>query len=280
MVEFVEYSDEEIRIKLPKQLRQQRPQRLFRGNLVRGKPESNLVVAVSIVLGAQNVKAIRKVYLGHREQRHVSQPEGYKVLRSGKCGFGEGGLELFTSSEILDRGYTLYAWKLLYRLKGRYIELGIMGGSSRESFESMATEIITSLTLLSPSKSKKSPIAATGSTIKSVKRGGLRIKDKARLACALESLPDDLKYLRGPILAIADEDQGLLGCGEADTTLLAGALQQQAASHPSGFAAAQAEELEEWLKGILNTDEAWATPVWFVLGFLAGYDMFGEEQQV
>jgi hypothetical protein len=280
MIEFVEYSDEKIRIKLPKQLRQKHSIRFFQGNIVRGKPKTQVTVGIDIDLNASAVKAVREVFLGTRVNRPATLPKGYKVERSGKCSFGDGGLELFTSSEIFDKRYTLYTWDVLYRLQGCYVMLNIMGGGSRESFENMAKEIIMSLKLLSPTQSKKRLSASTGSMIKSVKDGGLKTKEKARLACALESLPDDLKYLRGPILAIADEDQGLLGCGEADTTLLAGALQQQTASHPSGFAAAQAEELEEWLKGILNTDEAWATPVWFVLGFLAGYDMFGEEQQV
>ncbi len=276
MVEFVEYSDEKIRVKLPKQLRQQRSQRFFRGNLVRGKPESQVIVAIDLDLN----EAQRKVYLEPEERQPAVLPAGYEVLRSGPCNFGEGGREFFSSSEIFDKGYILYTWEVLYRLQGRYVMLSIMGGGSRESFESMATEIITSLTLLSPSQTEKSPSTSARSAIKNVKRGGLRAKEKARLANALESLPEDLKYLRDPILAIAAEDQDLLGCGEADTTLLAEALQQQAASCPSGFATAQAEELEKWLKSISATDEVWASPVWFVLAFLMGYDMFGEEQQV
>ena len=276
MINSIEYRDERIRIKLPKQLRQQRSQRFFRGNLVRGKPESQVMVAIDLDLN----EAQRKVYLEPEERQPAVLPAGYEVLRSGPCNFGEGGREFFSSSEIFDKGYILYTWEVLYRLQGCYVMLSIMGGGSRESFENMATEIITSLTLLPPSQTEKSPSASARSAIKNVKLGGLRAKEKARLANALESLPEDLKYLRDPILAIADEDQDLLGCGEADTTLLAEALQQQAASRLSGFATAQAEELEKWLKGISATDETWASPVWFVLAFMMGYDMFGGEQQV
>jgi hypothetical protein len=276
MVEFVEYSDVKIRIKLPKQLRQERSKRFFHGNLMRGKPESNLIVAIDIDLNAQRVEAYRKVFLGTADDRPATLPRGYKVQRSGPCGFGEDGLELFTSSEIFDKGYTLYSWQVLFHLQDRYVMMSVMGAGSREEFEDMAREIITSLTLLSPSESKRSATTATGSAIKGAKRGGLRAKEKARLAMALKSLPDELEYLRGPILAIADEDQDLLGSGEGDTRLLVEALEQQAASRPSGFAAAQAAELKEWLKGISTGNEEWARPIWFAIAFAMGYDMFGK----
>lgn len=277
MVEFVEYSDEQIRVKLPKQLRQKRSMRLFHGNLVRGKPETRMSVAIDLDLDAQRVELIKELFRGPEIK---NRPPNEKLERLGPCEFGEDGMELLTCISQPHTGHTFYHWCMIYNLHGTYIEFTIMGGGSREDFENMATEIITSLTLLSPSQSKKLSGAATGSMIKSMKHGGMRTKEKARLASELKSLPEELKYLCDPILAIADEDQDMLGCGEVDTKLLADALEQQAVSQPSGFAAAQAEELEGWLKEILTGDEAWAAPVWFVLAFLKGYDMFGEEQQV
>ncbi len=280
MIEFVEYSDDKINIKLPKQLRQQRSQRLFRGNLVRGKPESNLMVAISLDLNASGVKAVRDVFLGARINRPETLPKGYKVERSGKCCFGEGCLELFTSSEIFDKGYTLYTWQVLYRLQGSYVELSIMGGGSRESFESMAEEIITSLKLMPPSQSKKTSSVSTGSKIKNIKHGGLNVKEKTRLTNALKSFPEDLRYLQEPILAIADEDQDLLGCGEVDTTLLVKAIEQQAVSQHSGFATKQSKKLEKWLKTNTSKKDTWAGPAWFAMAFLMGYDLFYNKQQM
>jgi len=280
MIEFVEYSDEKIRVILPKQLRQQRSKRFFRGNLVRGKPESQVMVAIDINFDARRVEAVKKVFIDSVEKQPVSQPKGFKVLRSGKCNYGDDGLELLTSSEIFDKEYTLYRWDVLYQLQGHYVMCIISGGCSREDFESMATEIITSLKLLSPPQSKKLSGTSGGPKIKAVKTGGLRRKEKARLAKALESLPEQLKYLCDPILAIADEDQDLLGCGEADTNLLTEVLERQAASQTSDFAVAQAAELKEWLKDISTGDEVWAGPIWFAMGFMMGYDMFSEGQQV
>lgn len=279
MVKFVEYIDVKIRIKLPKQLRQDRHGLFFRGNLVRGKPETMVAVAIDLDLDAQSVKAIKETFLDKGTDQPVTLPKGYKVERSGQCDFGENCLELFTSSEIFDKGYTLYVWGVLYRLKGCYLMLDIMGGGTHESFESMASEIIKSLKLLSPSQAKKLRGTARSSRIKSVKFGSMRAKEKARLARELKSLPQKLKYLREPILAIADEDQDLLGCGEADTTLLVEALHRQAASKTSDFASDHSGQLEKWLKGITNTDETWAGPIWFVMAFMMGYDMYVDNQQ-
>lgn len=276
MIEFVEYRDDKICIKLPKQLRQKNNIRLFCGNLARGKPESQVIVGLDVDLNASTVKAIREVFLGTGVNRPVTLPKGYKVLRSGKCGFGEECLELFTSSEVFDKGYTLYTWQVMCRLQGSYVELSIMGGGSRESFESMAKEIITSLKLLSPSQSKQM-VNKTGSKIKSIKKGGLKAKEKARLASALKSLPQELKYLRDPILAIADENQDLLGCGEVDTTLLTKAIEHQVISQPKGFAAKHSKELKKWLKSNTSRNDKWAGPVWFVMAFLMGYDMYKDE---
>ena len=101
-------------------------------------------------------------------------------------------------------------------------------------------------------------------------------KEKRRLAKALEALPEELMYLRDPILAMADEDQEMLGCGDVDTGLLAEAFQRQAVSHP-GSAAVRAEELKQWLLGFSNPEAAWARPIWFAQGFLMGYHVYGEE---
>lgn len=275
MIDYVEYSDEKIRIKLPKQLRQQRSQRFFHGNLVRGKPQTQTSIGIDINLDAQYVKAVKQEF---RRTEIKNRPPDDKVERLGPCEFGKDGLELLTSFVQPDTGHTFYCWDMIYNLNGFYVMVSIMGSGTREDFESMAREIITSLTLQSSPKTRKSPIAQDRSAIKNVKCGGMRAKDKKHLAKELESLPENLKYLRDPILAVADEDQDMLGCGEIDTTLLDEALQQQEALHPDGGITAQTEELKEWLHDLSTPNEAWAAPVWFALGLMMGYDDFCNEQ--
>ncbi len=273
MIEFVEYSDEKISIKLPKQLRQKRPIRFFRGNLVRGKPETRMSVILDLDLDAHRVEVIKGLLL---RPEIKNRPPNEKLERVGPCEFGEDGMELLTCIMQPHTGYTLYFWDLIYNLHGTYILFTIMGSGSRESFETIATKIITSLTLISPSQSKKRLNASTGSMIKNIKHGGLKAKEKAHLASALKSLPNDLMYLRDPILAIADEDQDLLGCGEVDTKLLAESIEQQADLQPSGFATDQSKKLEKWLKSNTSKKDTWAGPVWFVMAFLMGYEIFHE----
>lgn len=280
MIEFVEYVDDKIRVKLPRQLRQQQFHRLFRGNLVRGKPESNMVVAID--LDTRSVDATRRLFLGKQSVSPPNELEGFRTERRGPCNFGEDGLEGFTSTEIFDKGYTLYTWDILYRVQGHDVHLGIIGGGTREEFERIGREIITSLSLVSSSQAEfphgMADTPAGPRPMKSRNYGAMRAKDKARLAKVLESLPDNVKYLRDPILAIAEEDQDMLGSGEVNTTSLVQSIEQQAASQPSGFASAHAEELEEWSRGVATPEATWAGPLWFVQAFLMGYDMFGGEE--
>jgi hypothetical protein len=45
---------------------------------------------------------------------------------------------------------------------------------------------------------------------------GLSKRRREHLARALEGLPERIRHLRGPILLTAEQDQDLLGSGEAD----------------------------------------------------------------
>jgi hypothetical protein len=279
MIEFVEYRDERIRIKLPKQLRLRRgTSYFFSGILKRGRKDA--FVTLTVVLDPPPVlrKAARQGILRalpHQEWMGVE----IRLIRKGRCFFGDGGIEVLDASTVPEPTgtITLYRWNVLYQLGKHYVDIQLGGGGDLDEFEKMAKEIITSLKLLSPSQSKKRLDASTGSMIKSFKQGGIKAKEKARLASTLKSLPRDLKYLRDPILAIADEDQDLLGCGEVDTTLLAEALEKQAASQPKGFATKHSRELKKWLKNNTSKNDTWARPVWFVMAFLVGYDAYKDE---
>ena len=79
-------------------------------------------------------------------------------------------------------------------------------------------------------------------------------------ATALDGLPAKLSYLRHAILAIGRQDQDLLGCGEADTAVLAKAIVVRA--REEGFDAnAEADALHDWLQQQAVHDAAWAGPV-------------------
>ena len=142
MVEFIEYSDEKIRIKLPKQLRQKRPIRFFRGNLVRGKPETHMAVAIDLNFDVRRFKSIKDEFLRTEIE---NRPPGDKVERLGPCEFGEDGLELLTSVVQPDTGHKFYRWDLIYSLGSKYLMVSIIGGGGRENFENLAKEVVKSL---------------------------------------------------------------------------------------------------------------------------------------
>ena len=86
------------------------------------------MIAIDINFDARRAEAVRKVFIDSAEKQAMGQPEGHKVLRSGKCSFGDDGMELLTSTVIFDKGYTLYSWDVLYQLQGHYIMCAITGG--------------------------------------------------------------------------------------------------------------------------------------------------------
>ena len=145
MIQFVEYRDEKISIKLPRQLKQKRPGRFFRGNLVRGKPETQMSVAIDLNFDARRVKAIKEVFHGTEIQ---NRPPGNRVERLGPCEFGDDGLELLTSIVQPHTGHTFFRWDLIYSLDRNYLMVCITGGDSRENFEKLAKEVIKSLAFI------------------------------------------------------------------------------------------------------------------------------------
>jgi hypothetical protein len=161
------------------------------------------------------------------------------------------------------------------KVQGQYVTICLLGGGDLHQFEDIGRAIINSIRV---TPHERADALANCRGVKTTKRRTLSPISKRHLAEVLALLPEPLEYLRGPILALADEDQDMLGTGGADTAMLAEAIEQQAAMLPSGFAVRQAEELEKWLASHATREEAWAAPVRFVLAFLMGYDMFGEKQ--
>ena len=145
MIEFIEYSDEKIRIKLPKQLRQKRPIRFFRGNLIRGKPETHMSVGIDLNFDIRRFESIKEEFLRTEIQ---NRPPGDKVERLGPCEFGDDGLELLTSIVQPHTKYKFYRWDLIYSLDSYYLMMSITGGGSRENFEELAKEVVKSLAFI------------------------------------------------------------------------------------------------------------------------------------
>ena len=145
MIEFIEYSDEKIRIKLPKQLRQKRPIRFFRGNLIRGKPETHMSVAIDLNFDIRRFESIKDEFLRTEIQ---NRPPGNKVERLGPCEFGGEGLELLTSIVQPHTGHKFYRWDLIFGLDRNYLMVSITGGDSRENFEKLAKEVVKSLAFI------------------------------------------------------------------------------------------------------------------------------------
>src|SRR5438105_6787476 len=96
-----------------------------------------------------------------------------------------------------------------------------------------------------------------------------------RLFEALARLPEEITHLREPILAIAKQDQDLLGCGEADTTVLEESLKVRSESDKVSDPNAQADTLRRWAEQLSDNKDPWAGPIWFVEGFLRGCEVFG-----
>ena len=150
MIEYHEYTDAEICVKIPAPLRQERAMRYFRGNLVRGHSETMMTIAIDIDFDFDDgrVEAIKSLFLN----TNISdRPPGNEVLRLGPCPFGEDGLELLTSFLELTSGRTLYRWDMLFRLRDSYVMFSIMGALPHAEFESIATDIVSSFRFRSQS---------------------------------------------------------------------------------------------------------------------------------
>jgi hypothetical protein len=75
-------------------------------------------------------------------------------------------------------------------------------------------------------------------------------------------------------LDIADQEQDLLGSGEADTTSLAEAVRQRSSPTQPFDTTQAADVLRRWLDRSSGTDAQWASPAFFVEGFLRAFELF------
>src|SRR4051812_43413637 len=134
MLEFVEYKDDVIQIRLPKQLRQRLPLRFFRGNLVRGKPKTSMLVAIDLDFDDRRVAAVKAIF---QQTQIENRPIGNKVERLGSAKFGEDGQELLTSTILPNSDSKVFRWDVFCRLQGRYAMIVVTGNGCLTDFESV-----------------------------------------------------------------------------------------------------------------------------------------------
>src|SRR5690554_3880165 len=116
---YITFEDEQIKLRIPKQLHSSRGGYVysFSGVLKRGQKEARVALLVQIDPPPVSRKALRQVIL-------TALPHGVwqgietRVLRKGRCSFGNGGIEVLDKSLVPDKTgtITLYRWNVLYRL--------------------------------------------------------------------------------------------------------------------------------------------------------------------
>jgi hypothetical protein len=280
-VDWVTYSDENLQLRVPKQLRRVRPSRtqpgtrgvLFKGCIDRSRLRSEMVVAVETELTPESVRAhldsVRatpiKEWMGATWHWHHRGPSVTQA----------GGIEV-KMTQIGPGANTGHAWTVVFPIRSSWIYADIQnaqGGLTWNQFELIGDTIVKSIRLrTSTSESGALPAARHGGAHKP--RHTIPAKDRAHLMKALASLPRALVYLREPILSLARQDQDLLGCGEADTTQLTMAIKIETTTRRSPFTVADAQELMRWLNARDDSAGAWTAPIQFAHAFLLGYDAF------
>jgi hypothetical protein len=194
------------------------------------------------------------------------------LVRRGKPEWLNNGLELLADMRFLSTGNIDHHLTVDFQRSNLELAAIIVGDGELKHFEHVARSIIQSIRLLN-----RDDLKATVRQTRSV-AGGLNRTNTARLSAALQGLPAELEYLRKPILAIAKQDQDLLGSGEGDIRPLERSLRKVAKPGAiAGTATAHAEILHRWLTALPASDEAWAASLWFVEGCLRGFARFGAD---
>lgn len=188
-----------------------------------------------------------------------------RLIRRGKASYLGDGLELLGASHNTVTGDVHYNYNILFLVGSRRISATFFGQGDLSVFEALCRQIVSSIRLAKGGDERQP--AGRDSKV----AGGLGRADRRRLKEALSGLPPEIAYLRRPILALAKEDQDLLGSGEGDIRSIERALRRN--SKPGSIkiiAKYDAELLHGWLVSLPGHDGAWAAPAWFVEGVLRG----------
>ena len=99
--------------------------------------------------------------------------------------------------------------------------------------------------------------------------GSLSSRSLARLVVELDRMPPTLAFLRGAILSLADQDEGLLGCGEINTTVFDADMRQwQRSAGRDADVTSLNNEFAAWAAA--SPKGKWVSPIWYVQGLLCG----------
>jgi len=192
-----------------------------------------------------------------------------------------GGQELLSRNHHKVTGTVYLGYCLVYPQGSQWVSVQMGGGPNMGEFEELCKDILASLKFrsfpISPSDlitgKPKSDIWNRNS------RTGMNRRELAQLKGALYDLPRELAYLRKPLLALAKEDQDLLGSGEGDISAIVRSLRKVTKRGKiQAIAARHSKSLTEWLTAQPNNESSWAGPIWFVVGALAGGAMFADDE--
>jgi hypothetical protein len=268
---FYEYADAELSMRLPLYLGQKKRGTRFFEALSKKRKDNPLHGFSIEFLNEAGVKAHREI-MTFKDPRTNEERMGVRgqVIRRGKPSYLDDGLEVLGATQVTATGETLYGYQMLFPLGSRHVYAAFFGQGELAAFEESCKEIVSSVRLAEvgdaqpPARSRRWA------------RSGLGHADMKRLKQALDGLPAQLTYLRRPILAMATQDQDLLGSGEGDVAPIERALRKTAKrGGVESIASDHAKLLHEWLVALHDHESAWAAPAFFVEGVLRGRAGFG-----
>jgi hypothetical protein len=192
-------------------------------------------------------------------------------LRAGETSIRRGAVELALASEHKQLHTTEYGWLLLIPFDGGHAYLKIVARGDFFVDEPLWTQVVQSLEVKDWTNSgdEQKPVESVGR---------FAVDDDVAVAAVpefdeiLNSLPEELQYLRIAIATLARQPPEELETGEADIAQLESAVYHRT----SGLAFNEAVELcnedrrrlEQWLNAAQCRDNPLMTPVGFVLGVL------------
>ncbi len=275
MPDFYKYKGAEVSLRLPRYLKARQECYFSRPAREEKLPGVSLV-AIEFVdaEGAEIFKDTMRIAVNL-----VSQPDvESRVLRVGNADYLQDGFDLLASTHVVPTGDDVHQYDVVFPLANRYVYVRFVGTGKIEEFETLCRAIASSIRIhnVDMPSAKQATVKTRGARRK---RSGLRGKARARLLKSLESLPENLSYLREPILSIAEQNQDFLGTGGADIDQVATAIEEQAATRSGYSTSADAEQLKQWLDKLPDSNSHWAGPVWFTHVFLIGYDAFQEKKE-
>lgn len=261
--EYYEYKDSEISLRVPSYLRQKRDGPLFETGSKKGKPHVLLSFAVDFKDKAGEVQ--RSVMMQRTPGVTEDMPGvRQRVIRRGETSYLADGLELLISDEYARTGDVYHNYAVLFPLGSRHVYAVFFGQRDLAEFEKVCMQIVSSIRLVES-------VGGSAARPRARAAGGLGRARSERLAIALDGLPREIAYLRDPILAIAMQDQELLGSGEGDISPVERALERVAKPGEMKLVArAHADLLHDWLVSLPNQASVWAVPAGFVEGALRG----------